>query len=386
PGDPLSEGEHALRIEAFGYISKTVPVIVLHERNTPVDGTLEPAPFILLSFKPEERAYNPESTVPLSLLVAASAPGTARIIIKNSEGYVVRTLNSEVFTAHTTRVLWDGKNNAGSDLPDGLYTATLEATQPAKSNKTDIAERDHDATTSQPPLSVLTKTTQIYLDRSVVYRYTSIFSGTGATGPVVSASRLPPAAMAVSIFSDISKDSFSPGVSFLAGITKYFEAGVMVCVPVENDGNVDIDYALSIKTGFSSNAHNGAFQLGYRRSQGITAGPAYEFRLGPISAGAHAEVIIKDNGGILYKPDVYAGAGVALRAFYGPLGFGGWFRIETSRIGSDFIFDETLSAGLTGKWFIPSSDLFVGAEASMHWNDSLKKALYSGTAGFGLFF
>lgn len=385
PGEPLSEGSYTLRLDAFGYIPKNIPVIVTQGRTTSVDGTLERAPFLLLSFKPEERAYNPESNTPLSLLVSATAPGTALIVINNSEGHEVRTLTSEVFTTLTTRVLWDGTDTSGSTLPDGLYTATVKASP--LSNTTTLDGQINSLSTSVvPPSSVLTETAQIYLDRSIVYRYTSLFSGTGSTGSVVSASLMPPATMAVSIFSEVHDGSFSPGASFLIGITKNLEAGAMACVPVETDGNVNLDYAFSIKAGFSSNAHNAAFHLGYRRTQGVTVGPAYEFRLGPVSAGIHAHAIIKDNGGILYKPDAYAAAGIALRGFYGPVALGGWFQMQTSRITSTMIFDETLSTGIMVKCFIPSTDLFVNAEGSCHWNDSLDDAIYSLTAGFGLFF
>ena len=48
------------------------------------------------------------------------------IKIVDSSGSVVKTLNGELGVG-TYRVNWDGKNEAGEDLPDGTYTVFIEA-------------------------------------------------------------------------------------------------------------------------------------------------------------------------------------------------------------------------------------------------------------------
>ncbi len=371
PGTGIPEGEYQLRIGAFGYISQTTPVFVRYGQETIVDGRLQSAPFQLESFKAQERSYNPESSTPLIFTVSATAPGTARIVITDIEGHEVRTLDSDVFTARTTNILWDGKNSLGITLPDGLYTATvtLEAADGIK-----------------PSGTALTDSIPVYIDRSVVYRYSSSVSGTGSTGPVMSASLMRPAAMAVTVFSHFTDEQVTPGLSFVAGITRNLEAGVMAAVPVEQSGAGEIDYTLSVKTGFSSPLHSLALGLAYNRERGILAGPAYELRIAFVTLGVHAQAILSGNGGILYKPDVSAAAGFALRAFRGPVALGGWFRMESAPFGSNLTLDEQLSSGIMIKFLVPGTGLFISGDGAAHWSGSGGTAVYSGTAAFGLHF
>jgi len=371
PGEEIPEGEYQLRIEAFGYLPLTTPVLVRYGQETVVEGRLQRAPFQLESFKTQERSYNPESASPFAFTITATGPGTARIVITDIEGQTVRTLESGIFTSRTTTVLWDGKNSTGITLPDGLYTATVTL---------EASEGTIPAGTS------LTDSVPVYLDRSVVYRFTSAISGTGSTGPVVSASLMPPAAMTVTTFTHFSQDYTTPGLSFVAGITRNLEAGAMAAIPVGSSGTGDLNYTLSLKTGFSSPLHSLALGLAYNRERGFLAGPAYELRIANVTMGVHAHAIITGNGGILYKPDVATAAGFALRAFLGPVAVGGWFRMESAPFGNDLTLDEQIYSGVMIKLLVPGTGLFVSGDGEAHWSGSGGKADYSATAAFGIHF
>jgi len=51
---------------------------------------------------------------------------TSQVVIKDSTGAIVRTLNGEL-TKGRHEVKWDGKDKNGDDLPDGSYTASISA-------------------------------------------------------------------------------------------------------------------------------------------------------------------------------------------------------------------------------------------------------------------
>lgn len=371
PGMMIPEGEYLLQIDAFGYIPKTITVYIAHDEKFVADGSLEKAAFKLVSFKAQERSHNPESSTPLAFSITATAGGTARIVITDVENRTVHEIEDISLETRTTTVNWRGSNSSGRLLPDGQYYAALTV---FPADETGTAE------------SSVSATVPVYLDRSVVYRYTSVINGTGSTGPVVSGTLMPPSTMAVSIFSRFDEERFSPGISCIAGITRNFEAGGVVEVPVTRDGDSDLDFTLSLKTGFSSTLHSVALYMAYNHADGIILGPAYELRAGPVSIGVNVEALLRDNGGILYKPDVYAAGGTALRFFYGPFAAGVWFRTETSEVTRDIVLDEQLSAGAMVKIIIPGTDLFISGDSALHWSGDGSTTTWSGAAGFGIFF
>lgn len=371
PGQPLPEGEYPLQVTAFGYIPKTIPIYITHGKEYEADGSLQKATFELVSFKVQERSYNPESSTPLLFTITATATGTARIVFTDGEDREVHAIENIFIDSRITTIRWDGSNSSGFLLPDGLYSAVLTA-EPAAG--------------VPPAKSPLSETVPVYLDRSIVYRSLSILSGTGATGPVVSGTLMPPATMAVSIFSRFGNDTLTPGLSCIVGITRNLEAGGMVQIPVTQDGTTDIDFTLSAKTGFSSTLHSVALYLAYDHSEGIILGPAYELRAGPVSVGIQAEASFRDNGGILYKPDVYAAGGAAVRIFFGPAVLGIWIRTETSLVTSDIVLDENLSVGAMLKIIIPGTDLFVTGDGALLLGKDSSNNSFSGAVGFGVFF
>lgn len=372
PGMTIPEGEYLLQIAAFGHTPKTITVYIAHGEDFVADGSLQKASFQLLSFKAQERSHNPESSSPLAFSITATAGGTAHIVITDIENTTVYTIEDIPLESRTTTVYWKGSNSSGILLPDGLYSARLTVT-PADGT---IIAGDAQLTASAP----------VFLDRSIVYRYTSVLSGTGATGPVISGTLMPPSTIAVSVFSRFDDDYISPGISCTAGITRNLEAGGMVEVPVTRDGDSDLDFTVSLKTGFSSTLHSIALYLAYNHADGIIVGPAYELRAGPISIGINAAALLRENGGILYTPDVYATGGAAVRFFYGPLAAGIWISTETSLVTRDIVLDEKLSAGVMLKVIIPGTDLFITGDGALHLGEDSSRNSWSGAAGFGVFF
>jgi flagellar hook assembly protein FlgD len=71
------------------------------------------------------------TTISFSLTTAA----TATVDIVNGSGVTVRRLaNARSFAAGASRLLWDGRDDSGSLVPDGLYTVLISAQSPGQSD------------------------------------------------------------------------------------------------------------------------------------------------------------------------------------------------------------------------------------------------------------
>jgi flagellar basal-body rod modification protein FlgD len=57
----------------------------------------------------------------------ASAATTVKVVIKDDQGRIVRTLQGMGGNKGENTFTWDGKNDNGEDLPDGSYTFSVEA-------------------------------------------------------------------------------------------------------------------------------------------------------------------------------------------------------------------------------------------------------------------
>jgi flagellar hook assembly protein FlgD len=71
------------------------------------------------------------TTISFALTTAA----TATVDIVNGSGVTVRRLaNARSFPAGPSRLLWDGRDNSGGLVPDGLYTVLISAQSPGQSD------------------------------------------------------------------------------------------------------------------------------------------------------------------------------------------------------------------------------------------------------------
>jgi flagellar hook assembly protein FlgD len=71
------------------------------------------------------------TTISFSLTTAA----TATVDIVNGSGVTVRRLaNARSFPAGASRLLWDGRDDSGALVPDGLYTVLISAQSPGQSD------------------------------------------------------------------------------------------------------------------------------------------------------------------------------------------------------------------------------------------------------------
>jgi hypothetical protein len=98
-----------------------VPPIVIRRTEEPVGGEPEPEIFetpnvtALLDVHPNP--FNPTTTIPFHLV----AQERVSLRIYDAQGKLVRTLVDEVLPAGATEVIWDGRDNSGTQVGTGVY-------------------------------------------------------------------------------------------------------------------------------------------------------------------------------------------------------------------------------------------------------------------------
>jgi flagellar basal-body rod modification protein FlgD len=68
-----------------------------------------------------------ESGRPAEFFVGLGAAARVTVSIRNAAGQLVRSLEVGALTAGESRILWDGKDDAGEPLPGGDYRISVEA-------------------------------------------------------------------------------------------------------------------------------------------------------------------------------------------------------------------------------------------------------------------
>lgn len=87
---------------------------------TPVADAGLPRAFALAQNAPNP--FNPQTTI----VFAVDRPSGVRLGVYDLQGRLVRTLADRVYAAGEHRVVWDGRDESGSEMPSGLYLYRLE--------------------------------------------------------------------------------------------------------------------------------------------------------------------------------------------------------------------------------------------------------------------
>ncbi|MCP4104074.1 MAG: PKD domain-containing protein [Desulfobacteraceae bacterium] len=81
---------------------------------------------VSLSISEDDRTFNPTAGESIEIAPVLNAPVPAVVKLKTQDGAVIRTI--PVPLGDVSSVAWDGKDNDGFIIPDGLYYAVLEYT------------------------------------------------------------------------------------------------------------------------------------------------------------------------------------------------------------------------------------------------------------------
>ena len=377
----LAEGGHIVVIKAFGFIDKQTEVRIVRHEKFVLDAQLKKADFTASDLRPIKKTFNPENPEKLGIsgvTFSVTAPGTGRLAISDESGKEVRSFALEPFTSWQQTVFWDGKDSAGTILPDGTYTVTLTASSGDETKSSDAAAPGNVE-------SKKTLTTTIKIDRSIRYPLTVPWIGVGASGPVVSGSLMPRGSAMLCTDARFVADGFSPALSVSAGITEHLEAALRAGALVGDGKGNGLSVSGGLKAGLSGLRINSALALHYTGDDGISFGPAVEYRLRRFAAGVNAELTYGDRNGYLIDPFYSASAGLALRYVGDALSGAIWSTARTARTGTSFAMPGIIGAGVSVLWIIPSTDFVLSAETGYYHNPHDDDTVY-GRVAFGLLF
>jgi hypothetical protein len=126
----LGVGNKTITIRAFGWEDASRAVYVRPGLTSCVEMFMYPAPFTISAAVLSRRRFNPANSGELGyteLRFEASAPGRARITVRDSGGRPVFSAELPPFTSRRQSVVWNGRDAQGRILPDDTYSVIVEA-------------------------------------------------------------------------------------------------------------------------------------------------------------------------------------------------------------------------------------------------------------------
>jgi hypothetical protein len=126
----LPVGYRTILVRAFGWKDVSQTVYVEEGKSLYLDIALSPAPMVLDKAAVSRGRFNPRNAGSLGTTefsFEVSAPGRGWLRIRNSRGETVYSSEERSFTGRVQRISWDGRAADGNFLPDGAYTAHIEA-------------------------------------------------------------------------------------------------------------------------------------------------------------------------------------------------------------------------------------------------------------------
>jgi len=126
----LPSGYRTITARAFGWEDETVTVLVDNDKITNIDINMKRAAFNLRNASQSRRRFNPSNPGNLGATeyrFEVTAPGEGTLVIYDSGGSVIYEKQLAQFDARVQRVTWNGNDSEGSPVPEGVYTAVIEA-------------------------------------------------------------------------------------------------------------------------------------------------------------------------------------------------------------------------------------------------------------------
>ncbi len=154
-------GSYRVAVRRFGYRLFEARARVREDEVTRLSVELEPAPFEVDDLSTWRSAFNPENPGRVGTTLVGyevSAPGEGELVIRDEAGSAVMREREGPYETWEQEYRWDGTDDQGRTVPDGLYEVTLSATG-------DDGRYEEAQTT-------------VRVDRSLVVRFRSIWSAT----------------------------------------------------------------------------------------------------------------------------------------------------------------------------------------------------------------
>ncbi len=357
----LGEGIHSVTIRAFGYTERREDVRIVRKEETTLSLILDPAPFSIRDFKLQRSAFNPENPESIgtaSVSFTVSAPGKITLRILDSAQREVRLIDSKPFDTWKQALKWDGRDSAGTALPDGEYSLELAAVKAGSTG----SEPAGTGTASE-----IVYQTTVRLDRTIAYPWAAPVHGIGSHGPVASGTLMPKGTLIVLADTVFASNVFNPALSALAGVSDWLEAGVRVGIRAGEGNESGVTVAGGAKAGLPGGLAGGvispAVHLRFETGEGIAAGCDVDLRKGRLSAGISAECLYGDSDGYFDDPFFSAGAGLALRYAIGNLSLTAWEQSNTAHSPENFGTPLEHGVGLSAQFLVPDTSLIVLGEA-----------------------
>jgi len=126
----LQTGYRTIRARAFGWEDVSVTVLVSDINIVTADIYMKPAAFKLENVSQSRKRFSPMNSGSLGATeysFEVSAPGAGTITIMNSDGETVYEKRLGNFNTWIQYASWNGRDLDGKPLPEGIYTALIEA-------------------------------------------------------------------------------------------------------------------------------------------------------------------------------------------------------------------------------------------------------------------
>ncbi|MBQ9239229.1 MAG: PEGA domain-containing protein [Treponema sp.] len=126
----LAAGYHTVTVKKFGYTDETRAVYIVPQTLITISMPLSRASFSLANFTVSRARFNPALSGSLgecAFSFSVTAPETGTLTITDTAGTVVYHTALLLFTTWQQKIIWNGRDIQGKELPDGRYRATLTA-------------------------------------------------------------------------------------------------------------------------------------------------------------------------------------------------------------------------------------------------------------------
>jgi len=386
----LPAGYNIIRARAFGWEDALVTALISEDNTTTVDIYMRPAVFRIGNFSQSRRRFNPLNSSGLGSAeyrFEVSAPGSAVMTVRDRGGSVVYSRQLDNFSEWNQRVTWNGRDNNGNPVPEGVYTVLIEASP--------LFPLDEEA-------EVLQLTMESEVDYSINVFPLSLTGGTPGLMFAPLPHVLPSGSYQIEaevlfgnfLFQKNIGETAIVGFPFGIGLRvspfKRLETSAYFNVNLRVDNSTGWGISGSVKYNF---LNGGAFPLA------LAAGVSYawadkngEYPLSPgRGVGLYIPLSLElAEFSVIISPAIFwrgpEGLIPALLLSAGVLYRGGWFTTGLSaRVEFDFIenlSDPKFLAGLEAHFFPPPSSLFFSVKAGIWTKDSQTGGF--GGAGIGL--